>query len=67
MDTNLMEDEESDGFETIWFSDVDSAISTLESTHSISTKYTGIYEIEFQTKRELTFLREAKKLLADMI
>ena len=62
--SNLMEDEQGDGFEAVWFDDIDAAIEAIEIVQPKSTKYSNLYEIKFFEMREFTFLKAAKKLLA---
>ena len=56
---NMMDDEIEDGFELIWVSDIKRAIKLVESVADKDLDYAA----RFFTLRELSFLKEAEKIL----
>lgn len=59
--TNLMDDEEEDGFELEWFDTIDDAIEAVEKIDTTGM----IYQAKFFTARELAILRAARKVLKE--
>lgn len=59
--TNFDEGEVADGFTPVWMS-IDDAIRTLEGEVEVKN-----YEAKFITRRDLTFLREVRLLLKEII
>lgn len=57
---NLEQDEQEDGFEVVWFENIDDAISTLEKVKQDE------YSAMFMAKRELITLYEAKSVIEKM-
>ena len=57
--TTLMEDEAEDGFELQWFDSIDQAIAAVAAIDTSDM----IYQAKFFTKRELEFLKVAKRVI----
>jgi len=58
---NLMEDEIEDGFELVWFANIDEAIAAVEGVDTTNM----VYQAKFFTAREAAILREARKVLKE--
>ena len=58
---NLMEDEIEDGFELVWFDNIDEAIAAVDGVDTTNM----VYPAKFFTAREAAILREARKVLKE--